>query len=168
MMYRYFLIVVACAALLIGIQVPNFVDQYEKRLDAHFIEAATNLKGFQEIADRYFGGSLDALIEKHEASDDDVFRDEAKPVKEIYARYLRFKSEKQALGTDLAGKAAYLVAYGDRELLEETYTNYSFAMLLNRTSVLSGLLVVTIVLLVIELLRMIGKLILGRRARLSV
>jgi hypothetical protein len=167
-MYRYFLIVVACAALLVGIQVPNFVDQYEQRLDAHFIEAATNLRGFQEIADRYFGGSLDALIEKHEASDDNVFRDEAKPIKEIYLRYLRFKAEKQALDTEHAGKVAHLLAYGDRELLSETYTNYSFAMLLNRTSVLSGLFIVTIVLLAIELIRLIGKLILGRRARLSV
>lgn len=154
-MYRYLLIVIACTTLLIGIQLPNFVDQYEKRLDAHFIEAGNNLRGFQEIANRYFGGSLEALIQKHEASGDTVFRDESKPIKEIYTRYLRFKGEKQALDTDLIGKIAFLASDADRELLNETYVNYSFAMLLNKTSVLSGFVIVTLVLILIELLRLI-------------
>src|SRR5687768_15679810 len=104
MIYRYFLIVIACAVLLFGIQVPNFVDQYEKRLDAHFIEAANNLKGFQEIADQYFAGSIEALIAKHESSEDSIFRDEAKPIRNIYQRYVRFKSEKVALETTLPHK----------------------------------------------------------------
>ncbi|MBW2674963.1 MAG: DUF2937 family protein, partial [Deltaproteobacteria bacterium] len=59
-LYRYFLILIACAALLFGIQIPNFVDQYEKRLDAHFIEVENNLRGYQEIADRYYDGSVAA------------------------------------------------------------------------------------------------------------
>jgi hypothetical protein len=168
MIYRYFLVVVACLTLLVGIQVPNFVDQYEKRLDAHFIEVANNLQGFQEIADRHFGGSLEALIAKHETSDDTVFHDEARPIRKIHARYLRFKAEKEALDTELPGKVAYLLTYGDRELLSETYNDYSFALLLNKASVLSGLVTVTIVLLVIELLRMIGLLVFRRRAPLSV
>ncbi len=155
MIYRYFLILIACAALLIGIQVPNLVDQYEKRLDAHFIEAANNLKGFQEIADRYFFGSIEALIAKHEASEDRVFKEEAKPIRNIYERYLIFKSEKLALETTLAGKVAHLIANADRELLRETYTNYSFALLLNAESVFAGLVLVALVVLAIELLRMI-------------
>jgi hypothetical protein len=47
MLYRYLSIAIAGAAILIGIQIPNFVDQYEKRLDAHVIEVTTNMRGFQ-------------------------------------------------------------------------------------------------------------------------
>jgi len=43
-LYRYFLILIACTAILFGVQIPNFVDQYEKRLDAHFLEVQNNLR----------------------------------------------------------------------------------------------------------------------------
>ncbi len=156
MIYRYFLIVIACAALLVGIQIPNFVDQYEKRLDAHFIEVANNLKGFQEIADKYCAGSIESLIAKHEGSEDSVFQDEARPIRNIYERYLRFQAERAALATTFAGKVAHLATNGDRELLRETYGNYSFALLLNTISVVCGFIAAAIAVLVIEFFRMIG------------
>ena len=39
--YRYLIVVIACISLLIGLQVPNFADQYEKRVDAHLREDAS-------------------------------------------------------------------------------------------------------------------------------
>ncbi|MBD3649377.1 MAG: DUF2937 family protein, partial [Pseudomonadales bacterium] len=56
MVYRYFSIILASLLLLTGLQVPSFVDQYEKRVDAHLLEVTENLRGFQEIADEYYGG----------------------------------------------------------------------------------------------------------------
>lgn len=106
--YRYSLILLACVLLLMGIQIPSFVDQYEKRLDAHFIEVKTNLRGFQQIADRYFGGSLEALINKHEQSGDEIFREEARPIRSMYLRYLRFSQQKLGLNTHLAGKVFFI------------------------------------------------------------
>lgn len=151
-LYRYFLILVACAALLLGIQIPNFVDQYEKRLDAHLIEVQNNLRGYQELADRHYDGSVMALIKKHEESEDEADREEALPIRNIYERYLRFKSEKRSLETGLAGKVAFIIAKRDRELINETYTNYSFTIPLNRSAVVSGAVSAALVLVVIELL----------------
>lgn len=151
--YRYFLILVACAAILLGIQIPSFVDQYEKRLDAHFNEAENNLRGYQEIADKFYGGSLAALLDKHERSLDEIFREEARPIKNIFERYQRFTKEKLSLNTGLPGKIAYLVTQGDKELIDETYANYSFTVPLNGQAVSSGIIFMAIVVLVIELLR---------------
>src|SRR5581483_6371599 len=67
-LYRYLLILIACVALLMGIQIPSFVDQYEKRLDAHLQEVQADLKGYQDIANRDFGGSMEALIRRHKES----------------------------------------------------------------------------------------------------
>ena len=64
--YRYFLILIACISILLGIQIPSFVDQYEKRLDAHFLEVTNNLRGYQEIAEKFFNGSITELIKKHD------------------------------------------------------------------------------------------------------
>jgi len=151
-LYRYFLILIACAALLFGIQIPNFVDQYEKRLDAHFIEVENNLRGYQEIADRHYDGSVAALIKKHEESEDRADREEAEPIRNIYERYLRFKDERRSLATGLVGKVAFIIAKRDRELLDETYMHYSFTIPLNQSAVLSGAVSAAFVLLVIELL----------------
>lgn len=153
-LYRYFLVLAAGTALLAGVQAPNFADQYEMRLDAHLREAEANLRGYQDIADRYFGGSLAALLAKHEQSADTVFRAEAKPLRELFARYRRFNAEKQALATGLAGKLLFIATRGDRTLAAETWAGYSFTVPLNGTAVTAGFIVMAVAVLLIELLRM--------------
>lgn len=151
--YRYFLILIACASLLLGIQAPNFVDQYEKRVDAHLLEVESNLKGYQEIADKFFGGSIAALINKHEQSPDDVFRAEAKPIRIIFERHQHLKNEKLSLETGLTGKLAFIAYKGDRQLVNETLAAYSFTVPLNGSAVSAGFIFMAIVVLAIELLR---------------
>jgi hypothetical protein len=153
-LYRYFLVLAAGAALLAGVQAPNFADQYEQRLDAHLSEAAANLRGYQDIADRYFGGSLAALLAKHEQSADAVFHAEAKPLRELYARYRRFNAEKQALATGIAGRLWFIATRGDRTLTAETWAGYSFTVPLNATAVTAGFIIMGGTVLLIELLRM--------------
>jgi hypothetical protein len=150
MIYRYLLIAIASVSILMGIQIPNFVDQYEKRLDAHLIEVTENLRGFQEIADRYHQGSLEALIREHEESKGLTFRDESKPLKAMYERYKAFRDEQLSLKTNLAGKAVHLVLKGNRPLVDETYSNYSFNIPLNTSAVISGLLFAALALGIVE------------------
>jgi len=154
-LYRYFLILVACTAILLGVQIPNFVDQYEKRLDAHFIEVKENLRGYQEIADRHYGGSIPALIKKHEESEDKVTREEARPIKRMAERHRRFEADKQSLETDLAHKILFIGMQGDRELIRETCKNYSFTIPLNREAVLSGAVSAAVLLVLIELVMIV-------------
>jgi hypothetical protein len=151
--YHYLLILVGCAAILFGIQVPNFVDQYEKRLDAHLSEVRNNLAGYQQIADKFFGGSMAALIAKHEQSVDETFRQEARPIRNIFERYQRFAKEKSSLATGLPGKIASIIAAGDQQLLDETLADYSFTIPLNESAIYSGFIVMVIVVFIIELLR---------------
>ena len=153
-LYRYTLILIACAALLVGIQIPNFVDQYEKRLDAHLSEVKNNLQGYQDIADRLYGGSLSALIAKHQQSTDPAFQQETQPIANIVHRYEHFSKELAALASGLTGKIAHIVTKGDRELITETYNNYSFAVPLNETAVTSGFIFMGVVVFLVEALRL--------------
>jgi Protein of unknown function (DUF2937) len=152
--YRYFLILIACISILVGIQIPCFVDQYEKRLDAHFLEVTNNLRGYQEIAEKFFNGSIPELIKKHEASEDRTFKEEAQPIKNIYERYLKFKAQKESLNTNMAGKVIFIAVKGDRELINETFANYSFMIPLNKDAVIAGFILAAIMLLILELLKM--------------
>lgn len=155
--HRYSLIIAACAAVLVGAQVPAFIDQYEKRLDAHYREVRKNLRGYQDIADRYHGRSLESLIEKHERSEDPTFRDEAQPLREMFQRLVRFRDERAAMDTDLLGKAVHLAVDSDEELLRETLADYSYAVTLDREAVLSAAVFAVIVLSFLEaMIRIVG------------
>jgi hypothetical protein len=88
--YRYLMIIVACVALLLGLQVPNFVDQYQKRVDAHLREVTVNLQPFQAIADIYLAGYIDKLIALHRGSVDKPFQEEGSALELMVQRKLRF------------------------------------------------------------------------------
>jgi hypothetical protein len=47
MLLSYLRLVLFAAGLLIGVQVPGFINDYAKRVEAHLIEAQTGLRGFQ-------------------------------------------------------------------------------------------------------------------------
>jgi hypothetical protein len=165
---RLLFLALAAGALLIGVQLPNFVDQYGKRLDAHFIEVQTNLKPFQDIADQFHGGSMEALIAKHEQSTDETFHAEGEAIRKMYRRFQRFANEKDQLNVELPWQLAFIATRADRELVDETRRNYSFALLLNRQAVISGLVVMAAVVLLLELLAGIGRALMpGRRTTMA-
>ncbi len=137
---HYITLIVFAAGLLAGIQLPNFVDQYEKRVDAHFVEASEDLSGFQKIADLFHNGDIQALIEKHDQSRDPTFKAEALPIKKIYDRKVRFEKEIEALHTSFVGKVVHIVTAGDMAIINETYSNYSANLPLNVNAIGSGLL----------------------------
>jgi len=70
---EYIRLVTFVAGVLVGIQLPGFVDQYGKALQAHQRESAASLREFQDDAERYFGGSLEKLAEYYRSSPDEVF-----------------------------------------------------------------------------------------------
>lgn len=124
---------------MLGVQLPNFVDQYVKRVDAHLKEVQANFADYQRIADRLHHGSVERLILQHENSPDPTFRSEAEPIRKIHARKLRFEAEKTALAGSFWSRAAHVVFKGDHEILDETYANYSFNLPLNANAVVCGL-----------------------------
>ncbi len=153
MIYRYVLIILACATILYGIQVPNFVIQYEQRLDAHYNEVQHNLSGFQKVADEQHGGSLEALIDKHRNSRDATFRSEADAIQSLKDRFDFFSNEKHAMQGSLLGKVMHLAGQGQSELIRDTFRQYSFSVPLNSSAIISGLVAVVIVLLIVETLK---------------
>ncbi len=134
----YVRLIVFAIGLLVGVQIPNFVDQYAKRVSAHQIEVAGNFKGFQETADRYFGGSVDALIAHHAASTDQVFQDEAKTIREMYGRLLALSAELAALRGPLIAQIFHVIFRPNREIFNETRSAYSYTVPLDSSGIISG------------------------------
>jgi hypothetical protein len=157
----YLRLVLFALGLLAGIQAPGFVDQYSKRVSAHYIEATKNFAGFQHTADLYFRGNIDALIAHHASSEDAAFRDEAKSVAANYARLQRFARELDAMSRSLFSRIFHVAFQPDKEILNETVEAYSYTVPLNQEAILCGLIGAVVLALPAELL-LIGILRLGR------
>lgn len=170
-LYRYLIVIVACVSLLVGLQIPNFVDQYQKRVDAHLREVTVNLQPFQEIANKYFGGDFAKLIELNVKSDAKPLQEEGLAIEQMVKRKLRFEADMAALQTSLPMKALHILLHGDREILNEALAQYSYAVPLDLDALLFGAGVAIAILMCAELLfallRLAGARILGRLRRKS-
>lgn len=151
-LYRYLMIIVACISLLVGLQIPNFIDQYQKRIDAHLREVTANLQPFQEIADKYFGGDIVRLIDLHRNSEAQPFREEGVAIETMVQRKQRFEADLAALQTSLPQKALNVLLHGDREMIDEALGQYSYSVPLNQDALLFGAGVALVILLLVELL----------------
>ncbi len=136
--YRYMMIIVACVALLLGLQVPNFIDQYQKRVDAHLREVTVNLRPFQAIADKYFAGDLNKLIALHRGSLEKPLQEEGSALEQMLQRKLRFEADMAALQASLPTKAFRVLFNGDREMIDETLGQFSYNVPMNRDALLFG------------------------------
>ena len=137
-LYRYLMIIVACVALLLGLQVPNFIDQYQKRLDAHLREVTVNLQPFQTIADKYFAGDMTKLIALHRESGERPFQEEGSAIEQMVQRKLRFEAELAALQASLPIKAFRVLFNGDREMIDETLGQFSYNIPMTQDALLFG------------------------------
>lgn len=125
--------------LLLGIQVPNFVDQYSRRIDAHYQEVSENISGFQSTADFLFSGDLEELIRYYRQSNDAVFESDAQSIGNIVDRYNRIRNERDALSGSGLSAAIHVVLYSDKEFVDETLAQYGYTVPLNMLAVEWGL-----------------------------
>jgi hypothetical protein len=150
MLRAYLRLALFAVGLLAGIQVPGFVDQYAKRVSAHYIEVTKNFAGFQRTADQYFTGSIDALIAHHEASQDTVFKDEAKSIRAMYGRLQGLAVELEALRRSMLSRISHVAFHPDKDILNETVAAYSYTVPLNQDAILCGVAAGLLLALAIE------------------
>jgi hypothetical protein len=150
--HHYFSLVLFTAAVMVGIQLPNFVDQYVKRVDAHYHEAETNIAGFVAVARQFHNGSLERLIENHHNSSDPVFQAEAAPVQAMYDRKVQLQVEHAALQGPLWQQVKHIALHGNKQMLEETWRRYTASLPLTLEAVVCGLLFGVVVSLALELM----------------
>lgn len=164
-LYRYLIVIVACIALLTGLQIPNLVDQYAKRVDAHLREVGVNLQPFQAIADKYFAGDMGKLIALHRNSDARPFQAEGDAIEKMVQRKLRFEAELAALHASLPLRALHVLFNADAEMMDEVLAQYSYAVPLDADALMFGAASALFILLWVELLLALARSLLARTTR---
>jgi hypothetical protein len=137
----YLRLILFCSGLLIGVQIPAFVNEYQKRVDAHLSEAQTLIAGFKQTAERYFSGDLAALIKHYEQSEDRIFRDDANNIRYIVDRVNLLQTESAALSANPVSRVLHVLFRHDKTLMSETFAQYSYVILIDISALIWGVLV---------------------------
>ena len=169
MLLSYLRLVLFAAGLLIGVQVPGFINDYAKRVEAHLIEAQQAMKGFKATAQQFFNGDVQALIQHYRNSQDPVFRSDADSVNNLITRAQILDREWQALQGPWYAKAWHVFTAANPEIRMETWNGYSWQVLLTPEVIGWGLMGALLLSLVIEsIVVFIDWLAVGRRHKRAV
>ncbi|WP_423205093.1 DUF2937 family protein [Pseudomonas kribbensis] len=139
MLLSYLRLVLFAAGLLIGVQVPGFINDYAKRVEAHLIEAQTGLRGFQGTAEQFFKGDLQALVAHYRASEDPVFRSDADSLSTLLNRQLALDKQFQAMQGPWYIRFLQVVLAADPDIRKETWNGYSYQILLTPEVMIWGM-----------------------------
>ncbi|GIU49412.1 DUF2937 family protein [Shewanella sp. KT0246] len=148
---EYLRLILFVSGVLLGVQVPAFVDQYGQRLHAHSQEAKLSLAEFQRDADRFFGGDIQQLIAHYQQNPDQVINAGGDSIEAIYQRYqLLNVALIQFNQTDFSGFKQ--VAFEPMEdIRQEVWHHFSHTIMLDTRAISIGLLLGLLLSLACEL-----------------
>lgn len=155
---RYSLLVAFTLSLLLGLQIPNFLQQYEMRLQGHFAEAQLQLAQFQLLADTYFEGDLKALIRKHKNSQVALFRDEAFVIEQSYLRVQMLQQKIDNIKQPIWMRLGTVSQEVTQPIFKESWEGYQANIVLNQQAIVVGLTVAVLLMLLLELFFYLQKL----------
>ncbi|MGV8844704.1 MAG: DUF2937 family protein [Pseudomonas sp.] len=161
MLRSYLRLSLFALGLLIGVQVPGFIQSYSDRVDAHRLESEQGLKGFRDTAQRFFKGDLAALVAHYRASDDRVFRSDAESLNLLLERSQRWNAQWLAMQNPWYAQAWHVLVAADRELLAETQQAYRYQVLLAPEAIAWGVGCALLLAWLIESLLLLSARVLG-------
>ncbi|NUT74661.1 DUF2937 family protein [Pseudomonas sp. C1C7] len=139
MLLSYLRLVLFAAGLLIGVQVPGFINDYAKRVEAHLIEAQAGLSGFQNTANQFFKGDMQALVAHYRASEDPIFRSDAESLNNLLTRQVALDKQFQAMQGPWYIRFLQVVLAADPDIRKETWNGYSYQILLTPEAMIWGM-----------------------------
>jgi hypothetical protein len=128
--------IILLLGVLLGGCAPSFINQYRQRVGGRLDQVLQDLAPFQAIADRYHGGSLEALIQHHLRSPDRTFYEEGAAIQAMVDAVERLRAAQAALDTDIWHQLAYIVMHHDPEIVRATLTTYEPAFMITPDSLL--------------------------------
>jgi hypothetical protein len=139
MLLSYLRLVLFAAGLLIGVQVPGFINDYAKRVEAHLIESQAGLSGFQNTANQFFKGDMQALVAHYRASEDPIFRSDADSLGNLLTRQVALDKQFQAMQGPWYIRFLQVVLAADPDIRKETWNGYSYQILLTPEAMIWGM-----------------------------
>lgn len=138
-------------AVLVGVQVPGFIQQYEQALHAHLAEVRHNLAPFLGDANRHTGGDLKALIARYLANSDSAIRDGGDSLKGMVERETYLSNHAQQLAGQGVTRAWYSLVEHDVQIFEQVRAGYDYRVPLELSAIIWGVSCGILLLLLLDL-----------------
>ncbi|MEH6579584.1 MAG: DUF2937 family protein [Amphritea sp.] len=135
----YLRLILFMGGVLVGIQVPGFIDQYSKSLEAHSRESTLSLEEFQADANKYFNGDLEKLISHYQSNEDPVFNTGGDSIRAIYSRNLLLGKAVEEFQRTTYSAYIHVFLHPVTQIKNEVWESYSYNILLNESAIISGL-----------------------------
>jgi hypothetical protein len=121
--------------------VPGFIVQYRQRVGGRLDQVLEDLAPFRAIADRFHGGSIDALIQHHLASADQTFHAEGAAIQAMVDAEARLRGMMEALQGGVWQQLLYLMRHPDGSLLQATWSDHVPAFTLDAQGMLMAIVI---------------------------
>jgi len=155
MLRSYLRLVLFAVGLLLGVQVPGLINDYAHRVEAHLMEAQQTLHGFQDTADKFFNGDLQALVAHYRENPDPVFQADGQNVSALIERQKTLDAEWVAMQGPWWTKDWHVLTAADPKISQETLNGYTYQVLLVPEAIGWGVAVAFVLALVLECLVML-------------
>jgi len=150
MLRSYLRLILFAVGLLLGVQIPGLINDYSQRVQAHLIEARQSLAGFNDTAQKFFNGDLQALVAHYRASDDPVFRSDADTIGGLVSRNELLENEWLSLQGAWYARDWHALVNADPAIRSETLKGYSYQLLLVPEAVVWGIVCALLLAWVLE------------------
>ena len=132
--------------------IPGFIAQYRQRLGGRLDQAKLDLEPWQKLADQFYQGDIDKLIQYHLSSNNPTFHSEGAIIQGLIATVHQLQSAVDALHGSLASQAAYLALHVDAGLARATLGDWVPTFALSGEGLVFALLFALLVWLVFHAL----------------
>jgi len=139
MLRSYLRLTLFALGLLVGVQVPGFIEAYANQVEARRLEAHQGLAGFQDTAGKFFEGDLNALVEHYRASEDPVIQSDASSVSALVERARLLDREWRIMEGPWYAQAWHVLIGADRAIRRQVWSGYRFRVLLAPEAIAWGL-----------------------------
>jgi hypothetical protein len=133
-------LLLVCAVVAGGL-VPGFIAQYRQRLGGRLDQARLDLQPWQSLADRFYAGDIDKLIQYHLSSTDPKFHAEGAIIRSLVTNVQQLQSAVDALHANLYQQLAYLTLHADPALIRATAHDWVPTFALSAEGLLFALVV---------------------------
>jgi hypothetical protein len=138
---------------ILGVQLPEFMQQYQQRLSGHLNEAQLQLAQFQDIAQQHFEGSLTTMITRYKGNSEASIINTGELIERLSIRveYLNAHLE-QIKATDYLASVYQFIWHLDKQIAVATSEDFSMAIPLELHAIATGVTLAITTLILKELL----------------
>ncbi|MEZ0148702.1 MAG: DUF2937 family protein [Candidatus Reddybacter sp.] len=147
----YLRLILFTGGVLLGVQMPGFIEQYGKSLQAHLLESSLSLEEFEKDAERYFDGNLNKLTAHYQNNPDPIIKDGGASISAIYSRNLNLEQAWVGFSKNTYSAYKHVLLEPLTDVKNEVWSNYTYSIVLNQSAIISGLCCGFLLALLIEL-----------------